>query len=332
MQHTHPAWQTALKNSITTIDALLRQLDLYAADVGMSESACKSFPLRVPLSFVQRMKKGNPKDPLLRQVLPLQQELVNTPGYTHDPLGEEAVSKAPGLLHKYHGRILLTITGACAINCRYCFRRHFPYSRHGIDSRGWEPAINYIKHNADIQEVILSGGDPLVAKDSHLAALVGRLTTIRHIKRLRIHTRLPIVLPERINDELLAWLRNTPLDKVMVIHCNHPQEVNNNVGNALRKLRQLPVTILNQAVLLKGVNDSADTLIDLNNILFKYGVMPYYLSLLDQVAGAAHFNVTQKEAVTILQELMQRLPGYLVPKLVKEQQGATSKIPINIMA
>lgn len=321
-------WQTALRNTITDPKELLELLDLDLALLPAAQQAAKLFPLRVPRGFVARMQKREINDPLLRQILPLHLELAEVKGFNADPLQENKVNPLPGLLHKFQGRVLLTITGACAINCRYCFRREFPYEQNNPGTAGWEKVLTYIAADPEIKEVILSGGDPLVASDTFLAKLTQQLAAIPHLKILRIHTRLPIVLPERITTELLDWFTTTRLQAVMVVHCNHPNEIDQNVSHALNQLRQRGVILLNQAVLLKGVNDSAALLTKLSEQLFATGTLPYYLHLLDKVKGAAHFEVDEATAIQLVNKMMACLPGYLVPKLVREEPGAPFKMPL----
>ena len=283
------------------------------------------FPLRVPLAFVERMRPGDPRDPLLRQVLPLEDELAEVPGFAADPVGDDAALVAGGVLHKYRGRALLVTTGACAVHCRYCFRRHFPYADANASADGWQSALDYLRSQPDVTEVILSGGDPLTLSDRRLKTLADALADISHLRRLRVHTRLPIMNPARIEDALLDWLAGTRLDPVMVIHANHANEIDATVAEALARLGSRGVTLLNQAVLMRGVNDSADALADLSERLFEAGVLPYYLHLLDRVRGAAHFEVPEAEAVALHAEVAARLPGYLVPKLVREIAGEPGK-------
>jgi EF-P beta-lysylation protein EpmB len=318
-------WQSALKNLITDPDELFSLLELTPA-VGAIQ--LPSFNLRVPRSFVARMQKNNWQDPLLQQVLPVGAELLCAPGYTQDPLQEQDANKMPGLLHKYRTRVLLLLTGACAIHCRYCFRRHFPYSEQVLTQNHWRNIIEYLQADPSIQEVIYSGGDPLMVRDKVLAQKTADLAAIPHIQRLRIHTRLPIVIPERINSELLAWLQATRLRPVVVVHCNHANEIDAAVIEAMQRLREVGVTLLNQAVLLQGINDDVASLVALSEKLFAAGVLPYYLHSLDPVAGAAHFAVTVERAKELLQGLMEQLPGYLVPKLVKEEAGRGYKLPL----
>jgi len=318
-------WQSLLADAVTDPHELCQLLQLDPKHIIDTHFATREFRLRVPRGFVARMQAGNPKDPLLLQVLPQAQEMISTPGYDRDPLQESKVNPVPGLLHKYHGRVLLTLTGACAINCRYCFRRHFPYDDNTPGSTGWQKAVDYIAQDPSIVEVILSGGDPLLMKDAQLQLLLTQLEKISHLKLLRIHTRLPIVLPERMTDELLSLLTRLRLQPVVVVHCNHPQEIDNTVAQALQSLRHAHITVLNQTVLLKNINDNADVLINLSHRLFEQGVLPYYLHLLDPVQGAAHFEVNHQTAQALWSECHAKLPGYLVPRLVQEVAGEKGK-------
>lgn len=321
-------WQKLLAQAINNPAELLEMLNLPADALPLGQLAARQFTLRVPRGYVARMRKGDPDDPLLRQVFPLHDEEILLPGYTADPVGDLAAMPVPGLLHKYHGRVLLVTTGACAIHCRYCFRRHFPYSDANPASHDWDPALDYIASDTTINEVILSGGDPLTLSDQRLAPLAQRLSHIPHLRRLRIHTRLPIVLPERVDATLLGWLHHSPLKTVMVIHANHANEIDATVTMALSRLIQAGVVLLNQSVLLHGVNNSARALIELSERLFEAGVTPYYLHLLDKVQGASHFDVDLYQARQLMQQLRNCLPGYLVPQLVHEHAGASSKLPV----
>ncbi len=286
--------------------------------------ACKQLPVRVPRPYAGRMIAGDLQDPLLRQVLPSARELQLIPGYTGDPLGEAHAVATQGLLHKYHGRALLVVTGACPVHCRYCFRRHFPFADH----RDLQPALEQIRTDPSIEEVILSGGDPLMLDDERLGELAGDLAAIPHLQRLRVHTRMPVVLPQRVNDSLLGWLTGSRLQPVLVLHANHAAELDAAVLTGLRLLHTAGVVLLNQSVLLAGINDRVDTLRELSEALLAGGVLPYYLHLLDQVQGAAHFAVAEETARRLLGELMTRAPGYLVPRLVREQEGAPCKLPL----
>ena len=323
-----PRWQQALAEAIHDPAELLTLLELPKDLLPAAREAARQFPLRVPRSYVARMRKGDPADPLLRQILPIAAENNAAKGFVEDPVGDLDAMPLPGVLHKYRGRVLLITTGACGIHCRYCFRRHFPYGDANPAPGAWRQALDYIAADSDITEVILSGGDPLALPDHRLAELAAQLAAIPHLKRLRLHTRLPIVLPERVDDALLAWLKDSPLQKVVVVHTNHPNEIGADTVQALSALHASGATLLNQAVLLRGINDSAETLADLSEALFAAGVLPYYLHVLDRVQGAAHFEVTEKAAFALLSELESRLPGYLVPRLVREIPGAPAKRPV----
>jgi EF-P beta-lysylation protein EpmB len=312
---------------VTKPEELLRLLQLRPEQFRDDTAAHRQFPLRVPRSYIARMRKRDPQDPLLLQVLPVCAELNEVPGYSADPLAEHSCMPVPGVLRKYTGRVLLTVTGACGVHCRYCFRRHFPYADANPATGQWDPAIDYINSHADIQEVILSGGDPLSLSDSRLAGLLARLQAIPHLCRLRIHSRLPVVLPERVDDQLLTWLQGSRLRCVMVLHLNHPNEIDASFRSACNRLQTAGVTLLNQSVLLKGVNDSATVLSSLSESLFSAGVLPYYLHRLDRVQGAAHFEVSDDRARAIMDTLHARLPGYLLPRLVREKPGSLGKTP-----
>jgi EF-P beta-lysylation protein EpmB len=323
-------WRRHLAAAVRDLDELgeLLGLDRGALGVGPTAASAGRFPLRVPRGFVGRMRRGDPADPLLRQVLPVAAEDDDVPGFTADPVGELAVVRGDGLLVKYHGRALLVVTGACAVHCRYCFRRHFPFDEQAPGEDGLKPALVAIAADPGVDEVILSGGDPLVLPDDRLARLAGRVAAIGHVRRLRIHTRLPVVLPERVDVALVGWLSGCPLPVVVVIHANHPNEIDGDVARALATLRASGAVLLNQTVLLAGVNDTADALAGLSQRLADCGVVPYYLHLLDRVAGAAHFEVAEARALEIMSTLRARLPGYLVPRLVREEPGASSKVVV----
>ena len=318
-------WQQQLAGAFSNIEDLCRYLSLSYKDLPVSVAATKSFPLRVPVGFADCMEKGNPNDPLLRQVLPINEELVTYPGFTNDPVGDLASAPLTGVLHKYHGRVLLINTGSCAINCRYCFRRNFPYADLQLSKQAESEAINYIQEHTDISEVILSGGDPLLLSDERLGKLLQQLNNIKHIKRLRIHSRLPIVLPARISSVFINTLKLTSKTMVLVVHCNHANEISAEVISAFLRLRASGITVFNQSVLLQGVNDNAAVLCELSEKLISYGVIPYYLHLLDKATGTGHFEVTESQAIALVAEVQALLPGYLVPKLVKEQAGGSSK-------
>lgn len=321
-------WLTQLADVVTSPDELLHLLNVDAdANLLAGRDAKRLFALRVPRAFIARMEPGNPNDPLLRQVLTSQEEFTNVPGFSTDPL-EEQHSVVPGLLHKYSNRALLLVKGGCAVNCRYCFRRHFPYAENQGNKRNWQMALEYIAAHPRLDEIIFSGGDPLMAKDHELDWLLTQLEAIPHIKRLRIHSRLPVVIPARITDTLVARISASSLQVLLVNHVNHANEIDAAFRSSMKKLRMAGVTLLNQSVLLRGVNDNAHTLADLSNALFDAGVMPYYLHVLDKVQGAAHFMVSDEEARTIMRELLTLISGYLVPKLAREIGGEPSKTPL----
>ena len=321
-------WQAALAQAYRNPEDLLFALKLTADQIPGGISTDSDFPLRVPKSYVNRMEPGNPDDPLLLQVLSRQLEQTDQPGFQLDPVGDGSATASPGLLHKYQGRVLLITTGACPVHCRYCFRRHYPYSDSRPENGDWSKAINYIAANPSIHEVILSGGDPLSLSNERLQAISDELTKISHIRRLRIHTRMPIVLPERVDTDFIKWLGSLPWQTIVVTHCNHANEINDQVSNALSKLKATGATLLNQAVLLKGINDNVTALVNLSEALFETGTQPYYLHLLDRVAGAAHFEVKESTALGLMDEVQRHLPGYLVPKLVREVAGKLHKIQI----
>ncbi|PSW60974.1 EF-P beta-lysylation protein EpmB [Photobacterium leiognathi subsp. mandapamensis] len=323
-------WLNDLSNAISDPFTLLKLLKIDPTPWENGLAARKLFALRVPLSFVDKMEIGNPYDPLLRQILPLAQEFEVHQGYSVDPL-EEQQNEIPGLLHKYHNRVLLIVKGGCAVNCRYCFRRHFPYSDNKGNKRQWQQSLEYITAHPEINEVILSGGDPLMAKDHELQWLIEHIAAIPHIKRLRIHSRLPVVIPNRITDALCQILTETRLQTILVTHINHANEIDDALKTAMQKLKQANVTLLNQGVLLKGVNDSVAALTDLSETLFDAGIQPYYLHVLDRVQGAAHFMVDDEIARQLMAGLITKVSGYLVPKLTREIGGRASKTPLDLL-
>ena len=324
-------WQQQLQQAIRDPAELCRQLGLPDALVPAAREAGQDFPLFAPRPFVSRIESGNPADPLLRQLLPISEELSITPGFTADPLSEQGTHSVPGLLQKYHGRALLVTTGACAIHCRYCFRREYPYHESPAAARLWQPAIDQLAADPQIEEVILSGGDPLTLVDSQLSELVERLQAIPHLKLLRIHTRLPIMIPGRICDSLLDWLTATRLQPIMVIHANHANELDGEVAESLERLSRAGILLLNQSVLLSGVNDDAETLANLSRRLIELRVQPYYLHQLDRVQGAAHFEVPVERGQQILRQLSSMLPGYALPRYVQELPGQPAKTPIPVL-
>jgi EF-P beta-lysylation protein EpmB len=324
----YASWHDALRDAVRDVAELCRLLSLPRQVAPAARAAAEQFPLLVPRGYVARMQTGAPHDPLLRQVLPLGEELADVPGFVADPTGDSRAARQPCLLQKYAGRVLLVATGACAIHCRYCFRRHYPYGEAARSLAHWQPAIDEITADPSVHEVILSGGDPLALVDNVLAGLVDRLAAIPHLRRLRIHTRLPIVIPERVTDELATMLCSTRLVPIVVVHANHANELDETVAAALARLADAGVPLLNQAVLLRGVNDSVDVQAALCERLVDLRVMPYYLHQLDRVAGAAHFEVPVEVGRRIVSELRSRLPGYAVPRYVQELPGAGSKVVI----
>jgi len=318
-------WQALWREALRDPVELLESLGLPGLAARVSSAAQDAFPLRVPRGFVARMRHGDPHDPLLRQVLPLDDEDRVVPGFSLDAVGDAAAKGGTGVLHKYEGRALLVATGSCAIHCRYCFRRHFPYAEETAAAGGWAPALDYLRADPSVHEVILSGGDPLSLSTAKLAELTDALRALPQITRLRIHTRLPIVLRERIDDEFLDWVGTLPWPVVMVLHANHANEIDEDLRAACAALRGRGVHLLNQTVLLRGVNDTADALVDLSEALFAAGVLPYYLHLLDRVQGTAHFEVPETEALALRESIHARLPGFLLPRLVREIAGEAGK-------
>lgn len=321
-----PRWQIEIAEAISDPIQLLSALGLDAPSLGSDlQAVLRRFPLRVPQAYLDRIRAGDPDDPLLRQVLPGPEESHQTPGFCADPVGDKGAMVAPGLIAKYTGRALLITTAACAIHCRYCFRRHFPYSEAHVSGERWARTLEHLQTHPQITEVILSGGDPLCLNDRRLSEMSRDLGTIPHLRYLRIHSRLPIVVPSRIDEHLMSWMMDNRLRTVVVVHANHPNEIDETVDQALGRLRAIGVPLFNQSVLLRGVNDRVQTLADLSERLFAAGVTPYYLHLLDRVEGASHFEVPEAEAVALYDHLRRRLPGYLVPRLVRDQAGAAFK-------
>lgn len=324
-EHDLKTWQQQLAEAFTDIDELCAYLNLSIDRLPVSKDAAKAFAFKVPRSFAEAIEKGNPNDPLLRQVLPVRDEMQFNPGYSDNPVGDLEAANDAGVLHKYYGRVLLVNTGSCAIHCRYCFRRSFPYSELQLGKEKEIGALRYIRENPDISEVILSGGDPLLLNDERLQRLLKQIDGIAHVKRIRIHSRLPIVLPARMTQSLADILTQSVKPVVLVVHCNHPNEITVPVVEACRLMKKGGIVLLNQSVLLRGVNDDSAVLAALSERLFGIGVMPYYLHLLDKIAGAGHFEVGEAEALALVEQMKASLSGYLVPKLVKEIAGADSK-------
>ena len=319
------SWQDELRESITDPAQLLKRLALPDDLLDGAIAGDALFDLRVPEPYLSRIEKGNPRDPLLLQVLPLQQETQELPGYTTDPLEENASNPLPGLIHKYTHRVLLILSGACAINCRYCFRRHFAYQDNQLGREQWQAILTYLQEHSEVEEVIFSGGDPLATTDKRLERMIQDLELIPHIERLRIHTRLPVVIPSRITPALIHMLANTRLSSVMVLHINHANEIDAAVKRSVAQLTQQNIILLNQSVLLRGVNDNATVQKTLSKSLFAAGILPYYLFLFDPVAGAAHFDIPEEEARRLAAEMQASLPGYLMPRLAVEIPGKSSK-------
>jgi len=354
--HVETHWQKELANSFTDLDSLLNYLDIddqhiptssihHLNEIATRTSRAKSistsqiialhgqarrlFPMRVPKPFAELMQKNNWYDPLLQQVIPQHLEFTEKEGFVSDPL-EEQTGTTAGIIHKYESRILLIVRGGCAVNCRYCFRRHFPYQDNHLGMAQYKSIVDYITQDTTLNEVIFSGGDPLMANDQQLAKLAQQIDNIPHIKRLRIHTRLPVVIPARITDEFIKWITNLRLKPIIVLHINHANEVSEALTKKMKLLSQAGVLLLNQSVLLKHVNNNANDLADLSEALFAANILPYYLHMFDKVKGASHFDVENEEAKMLMAALIKRLPGFLVPKLVKELAGQPGKTPIDL--
>ena len=338
-------WGRSLAEAVRDPAKLISRLRLPESLLEPAKRAAELFPLLVPESYLRRMEPGNPRDPLLLQVLPLGAEERDVPGFNADALHEAEFRRAPGLLYKYAGRALLIATGACAVHCRYCFRRHYPYGEEPRRWDDWQPALEAIAADESLHEIILSGGDPLMLSDRRLLELCTALDAIPHLQRLRIHTRLPIVLPERMTGELLEALSSLRATVIFVVHANHPNEIagpkdTRSFGNTgclagdcaetLRRMVRSGFTVLNQSVLLRNINDDADVLAKLCENLVNLGVLPYYLHQLDRVAGTAHFEVPDTVGVALIAELRKRLPGYAVPEFVREMPGELHKVPIRM--
>ncbi|WKD26936.1 EF-P beta-lysylation protein EpmB [Halomonas sp. KG2] len=324
----YASWQRQLSQAIRDPATLCERLNLDDSWLPGAATGHQLFEICVPDAYLTRIAPNDPNDPLLRQVLPVSDEAATPQGYVTDPLEEAEHQPVKGLIHKYANRVLLIASPNCAINCRYCFRRHFPYSDNSPSRAQWQEALDYLRIDTSLNEAILSGGDPLAANDRQLAWLVEQLENIPHLKRLRIHTRLPVVIPDRIDDALVGWLAATRLQKVMVLHINHANEIDQAVIDACTRLKQAGVTLLNQSVLLRGINDSVSALATLSERLFEAGVLPYYLHVVDPVQGAAHFDVPDEEAKALVKQLLEHLPGFLMPRLVREVPGNASKTPL----
>ncbi len=291
--------------------------------------AAKTFPFKSTSHYLKLIRSSDKQDPVLKQIIPSSEELITMEGFGHDPVGDLDAIHTGGIIHKYPNRVLLITTQACAVHCRYCFRRNFPYKKQKLSRSQWQPLIDYLHQHPSVDEVILSGGDPLTLATGQLSKLITKITTVSHIKTIRFHTRIPVVKPERIDTKLIQWLSSIPLNVVMVIHCNHPNEIDTNVYKTLHNLKQTGITLLNQSVLLKGINDDVKVLTQLSRCLFDAGVLPYYLHTLDKAHGTGHFEVSRQKSIEIIKTLQKVLPGYLVPKVVSEIAGELSKVPLN---
>jgi len=318
-------WQAVLADPITEAAELCRLVGAAPSDAAAAGEIERGFPLLVPRTYVARIRHGDPHDPLLLQVLPRKEEKDRPAGFTTDPVGEAHMAQSCGLLRKYQSRALMVATPGCAVHCRFCFRRHFPYPKFPKPPTCWNAALEEVLRDPSIREVILSGGDPLILDDRLLAQLAQRLAEIPHVARLRVHTRVPIVIHQRVTHELLAWLRATRLTPVVVVHVNHPAEIDDQVATALGRLVDAGVPVLSQSVLLRGVNDRVDVLARLYERLVDLRVLPYYLHQLDRVAGAAHFEVPESTGASLVHQLRARLPGYAVPRYVRERPGEANK-------
>ncbi|QGJ69010.1 EF-P beta-lysylation protein EpmB [Planctomycetales bacterium 10988] len=323
-----PKWLRILQEAIRDPVELGQALDLSQEQIEAAKRASQLFPLLVPSGYLARIQPRNPADPLLRQVLPLQEEFYASSEFTEDPLQEQSQQKQSGYLKKYAARALVITTGACAIHCRYCFRRHFPYAEGPRKKEAWKSVLQAIHADHSLREIILSGGDPLTRQDSWLSWFVKELEQAKHLQLLRIHTRLPIMIPERVDDQLLQWLSGTRFQVHFVLHSNHSQELDDSVADAIQKLKSTGATLLNQAVLLRGVNDTVEALEGLSWRLIELGVMPYYLHQLDRVSGASHFEVPIEQGKALIQELRTRVPGYAVPRYVQEVPYEKNKVVI----
>jgi EF-P beta-lysylation protein EpmB len=323
-----PTWHDSLATAIRDPATLVQRLGLPDSLLEPARAAAAQFSVMVPESYLARMRPGDASDPLLRQVLPSGDELLDVPGFVNDAVDDNSARLAPGLLQKYQGRALMIVTGACAIHCRYCFRRHYPYDDEPRRLRDWQPALDAIATDASIHEVLLSGGDPLMVTDSRLSELVHRLEEIPHLRRFRIHSRLPIVLPNRVSEAFVEMLTTSRLTPIMVVHANHPQEISGDCSVALRTLVRSGITTLNQSVLMRGINDSVEVLQELSERLIDLGVLPYYLHQLDRVRGAAHFEVDEQVGKALISALRSLLPGYGVPRYVREEAGWPHKRPL----
>nr|WP_152411796.1 EF-P beta-lysylation protein EpmB [Moraxella macacae] len=315
-------------NTINDRQTLAKMLDLpldFAEKVG-------DFALKVPQKFVKKMQKGDMNDPLLLQILPTAAETVQALGFVADPLAEKLANPTKGVIHKYRSRVLIPITGACMVHCRYCFRQHFDYQENLPTTNDWQTIVDYIVKHPEVNEVILSGGDPLSLSDRRLFAILDILESLSQICTIRLHSRVPVVIPSRLHDALLQRLSSSRCQIVLVIHANHPNELDDETVFYFKQAKLAQITLLNQTVLLKNINNNADVLATLSEKLWQAGVLPYYLHVLDKVAGASHFYIDDEQAVAIYWQLLEKCAGYLVPKLVRETPNEAFKTPLNLYA
>ena len=319
------SWQKIVQQAIRDPDELKRRLDLPVADDPRIANANQRFSTFVPQPWLERIRPGDPRDPLLLQTLPVAEETRELPGFSADPVGDLPATVAPGLIHKYPGRALVVTNGDCAIHCRYCFRRQFPYQTSPRSEGAFDQVLQTIRGDASIEEVILSGGDPLMMSDRRLAARLDMIGRIAHVRRIRLHTRLPVVIPQRVTPELSGILAESPRPVVAVMHVNHPRELDEAVNTAFRRLTDAGVILLNQTVLLAGINDDVEVLAELSQQLVQFRCLPYYLHQLDRVRGAAHFEVPVARGRELVDQLRGRLPGYAVPRYVCEVAGDPAK-------
>lgn len=324
-------WQTAMKRAVRSTSELRQRLGI-ADPTGGDAAVCaeQSFATFVPLEFLSKIRPGDQRDPLLLQVLATPAESTAQAGFVSDPVGDLASLAEHGVLHKYDGRALVVTTGACAVHCRYCFRREFPYHDAGARPGDWDRAIAYLASDTSIEEVLLSGGDPLTLVDESLEHLIEQLESLSHVRRLRIHTRMPIVIPQRLTDRLLGRLRSSRLACWLVVHANHPRELCSSVLERLESAIDHGLPVLNQSVLLRDVNDNIETLVELSRVLINHRIQPYYLHQLDRVRGAAHFEVPVERGRELVAAMRRQLPGYAVPMYVAEYAGRASKTPLEI--
>jgi len=324
------SWKDILASAAKTRADLLSRAGIKDDEALPIIQGEKQFPVLVPQPFIDKMEMGNPDDPLLLQVLSQASEDIQQEGFIADPLAEKNSNHQRGIIHKYHSRALVLLTGGCAVNCRYCFRRHFPYQENRLGKQHWQEVLEYLNKNTSLSEVILSGGDPLLLDDHLLENYINQLEAIPHITKLRIHTRLPVVIPQRITEKFVKLLNDSRFACSIVFHINHPNEIDSLFEKQIEPLQRSKTVLLNQSVLLKGINDSSEILCNLSEKLFTAGIIPYYLHLLDKVSGAAHFDMSKEAALIIYKEMHLKLSGYLVPKLTREEPGKGCKTPINL--